>query len=598
MRLDINEKVSVWNEHDADTLAQIKRCAAHESVTRALVLADGHKGYAVPIGGVVAYEDKISPSGVGFDIACLGEGTRVSARDGYVLPIEHVGAHDALVCWDGERVRAVTPQFGAVEKGEKPVLEVTLRNGRKVYATGDHQIFTKAGWKRADALSPDDRVAVRPYIGLPYEPVRPSAFETVEDPEAKAFLTECASTGTLAALLRLLGAVSGDGHLSADGKRLSFYTTDEDGADRVVEDFAVLGYSAMIYRRVRKAGYRTELHVCINSVKLHRLFAALGSPVGKKQWPAQPMNWLYRLPAWLRANFLSGFASAEGMTPRILPSHLPNFQIKQTGAVTHSGAIHLIARLMESLCFEVTVAPSGKPRGERQDWVLQILGGGAEQVRFLEQVGFCYSEEKRVAGALAAGWWWEHSHIVRQRADARDEARRLKGEGNHFKAIMSEVSARFDVSEGFVYHAIYDDRGAPRRAASITVEPDTTGEICWVPVQSIRPAGTMRTYDVVTGDPAHRFFGEGVVVHNCGNKAVLTDADSAEVKRKIKTIMDDVWKALSFGVGLNNKEERVDHELFDDEAWKLHPMKSLKQMAQNQLGTIGSGNHYVDIFED
>ena len=33
-------------------------------------MADHHKGYAVPIGGVVAYKDAISPSGVGFDIAC------------------------------------------------------------------------------------------------------------------------------------------------------------------------------------------------------------------------------------------------------------------------------------------------------------------------------------------------------------------------------------------------------------------------------------------------------------------------------------------------------------------------------------------------
>ena len=32
-------------------------------------MADGHLGYAVPIGGVVAYKDAISPSGVGFDIA-------------------------------------------------------------------------------------------------------------------------------------------------------------------------------------------------------------------------------------------------------------------------------------------------------------------------------------------------------------------------------------------------------------------------------------------------------------------------------------------------------------------------------------------------
>ena len=41
--------------------------------------------------------------------------------------------------------------------------------------------------------------------------------------------------------------------------------------------------------------------------------------------------------------------------------------------------------------------------------------------------------------------------------------------------------------------------------------------------------------------------------------------------------------------------ENVDHVLFDDPAWKLAVMKKkkLKKLAQEQLGTIGSGNHYV-----
>ena len=84
----------------------------------------------------------------------------------------------------------------------------------------------------------------------------------------------------------------------------------------------------------------------------------------------------------------------------------------------------------------------------------------------------------------------------------------------------------------------------------------------------------------------------------CGNKAVLTDADTTEVSANLKSIMDDIWRTLSFGIGLKNKEERVDHELYDDEAWKINPMPGLKQLAREQLGTIGSGNHYVDLLAD
>lgn len=84
----------------------------------------------------------------------------------------------------------------------------------------------------------------------------------------------------------------------------------------------------------------------------------------------------------------------------------------------------------------------------------------------------------------------------------------------------------------------------------------------------------------------------------CGNKAVLTDASAVEVKANIKMIMDDVWNTISFGVGRKNDDERVDHDLFDDPAWKVEACAPLKEMARQQLGTVGSGNHYVDIFED
>lgn len=83
----------------------------------------------------------------------------------------------------------------------------------------------------------------------------------------------------------------------------------------------------------------------------------------------------------------------------------------------------------------------------------------------------------------------------------------------------------------------------------------------------------------------------------CGNKAVLTDANLEDVKANIETIMDDIYSNISFGIGRKN-HENVDHELFDSETWKHRAVSGLKDMARHQLGTVGSGNHYVDIFED
>ncbi len=83
----------------------------------------------------------------------------------------------------------------------------------------------------------------------------------------------------------------------------------------------------------------------------------------------------------------------------------------------------------------------------------------------------------------------------------------------------------------------------------------------------------------------------------CGNLAIRTDATEADIKPKMDAIMGDVVRHISFGVGRTNKN-KVDHDLFDDEAWKIPAIGQLKHMAQEQLGTVGSGNHYVDVFAD
>jgi RNA-splicing ligase RtcB len=57
----------MWRSRREDARA-VRTCAA--TADRAALVADGHLGYAVPIGGVVAYKNTISPAGVGFDIAC------------------------------------------------------------------------------------------------------------------------------------------------------------------------------------------------------------------------------------------------------------------------------------------------------------------------------------------------------------------------------------------------------------------------------------------------------------------------------------------------------------------------------------------------
>ena len=84
----------------------------------------------------------------------------------------------------------------------------------------------------------------------------------------------------------------------------------------------------------------------------------------------------------------------------------------------------------------------------------------------------------------------------------------------------------------------------------------------------------------------------------CGNMAARLDTKFSDVESRIGTIVKDIHKVISFGVGRVN-DERVEHELFDDEeAWLESDMGAYRQKAGAQLGTVGSGNHYVDLMRD
>jgi tRNA-splicing ligase RtcB len=84
----------------------------------------------------------------------------------------------------------------------------------------------------------------------------------------------------------------------------------------------------------------------------------------------------------------------------------------------------------------------------------------------------------------------------------------------------------------------------------------------------------------------------------CGNMAVRLDTQYEEIKDRVADILADIRNVVSFGVGRTNAE-RVEHELLDDaDAWRESDMEAYRHKASTQLGTVGSGNHYVDLLRD
>ncbi len=91
----------------------------------------------------------------------------------------------------------------------------------------------------------------------------------------------------------------------------------------------------------------------------------------------------------------------------------------------------------------------------------------------------------------------------------------------------------------------------------------------------------------------------------CGNAAIKTNLTLEQLEPNLTTLADEIAEIISFGVGRKNTSDDapVNDPLFEDAAWEVVPTKKgvrqrLLDKARNQLGTVGSGNHYVDVFAD
>jgi tRNA-splicing ligase RtcB len=89
----------------------------------------------------------------------------------------------------------------------------------------------------------------------------------------------------------------------------------------------------------------------------------------------------------------------------------------------------------------------------------------------------------------------------------------------------------------------------------------------------------------------------------CGNAAIRTNLQLADIQPHLSHIAEEIQQHVNFGIGRKNRADDApdDHPLFASPVWDAVPVThraDLLKKAREQLGTVGSGNHYVDVFVD
>ena len=172
--------MKVFGAPDEGAVRQIETCLEDERAVAGALMADHHLGYSMPIGGVVAYEGAISPSGVGFDIACGNKAVRTNIK-----------AKDALGTGGSTQVPAEGPSpdrtpggaglvssdetagneasVHAYSRSESILREIASRVafglGRVNSTPIDHPVLEDERWEIIDGLDPKLREAARVQLG-------------------------------------------------------------------------------------------------------------------------------------------------------------------------------------------------------------------------------------------------------------------------------------------------------------------------------------------------------------------------------------------------------------------------------------------------
>jgi tRNA-splicing ligase RtcB len=141
--------MKVLGTHDERTKEQLARCVAAEDGARGVLCADGHVGYSMPVGGVVAYRRFVSPSGVGYDIACgnMAVQTNLAASDLCQTDLERIAdeIHSRISFGVGRKTNEPidSPVFDRISRSPVPqqrALKEMARQQLGTVGSGNHYV--------------------------------------------------------------------------------------------------------------------------------------------------------------------------------------------------------------------------------------------------------------------------------------------------------------------------------------------------------------------------------------------------------------------------------------------------------------------------
>ncbi len=443
-----------------------------------------------------------------------------------------------------------------------------------------------------------------------------------------------------------------------DNKGTAWFYGDAGDLAEIRADVTAVGFTpSRIYTRTRQHHIQTTYDVYdfereetafkVSSTALAALLVALGMPVGAKASQSYHVPaWVMTAPAWQRRLFLAAYFGAEMSAPRAFAERNHNFQTPQLSLNKREGYeangrqfLHQIAALLEGLGVE-TKTISHRPEqinGDgRQSHRLRLVLSSqtASLLNLWGRVGYVYNQKRQQLAGLAVSYLQRKAQVVAQRNDTAQQALALQAAGTAPQHIFAVLTGE-QVNRRFLERSLYEGRATGARVGS---QFETFDEFClrakagldgsgmiWATIAAIEPVNwDGDVYDFTVAHADHNFVANGFVVSNCGVRLLATHLHQDDLAPHLDHLATALQVNCPTGVGqgghIRLKPNELDRVMAQGAQWALkngyatpmdlerteengrlpqaNPAKvsdRARKRGLDQLGTLGAGNHFIEV---
>jgi tRNA-splicing ligase RtcB len=478
-----------------------------------------------------------------------------------------------------------------------------------------------------EKIEEDDKVAVFHFDGVEFKENNKIILKDEDVPvsvrkelKRRGLLPLSYSNEKIGIIARLFGYILGDGYIYLSKekrknrkslrKRYIVGISSKSKRDliEISEDIGKLGFKASrVYTRKKKVKIENEYgifnvnskenEIKVNSNAFSTLLVCLGMPIGEKTLNISLPKWIENAPKWIKRNFLAGFFGAELTKPLTIKNGITFSQPMLTIGVKKDKkrmGMKFLKKIRQMLKeFEVKCNLIYEIRGTKKTIGLRLVISNREEnlERLWSKISYEYNLERKVLASLAVAYI------------------RMK---KKFKSKLKDRSKKinFITFEEFV-----------RRCKK---ETKNTGLVFERVVRKSMIPFDGLVYDFTVAHKDHNFVANNFVVSNCGIRLLRTNLTEDEVRPKLKELLDAIFRNVPSGVGETGKIKlsisQLDEVLIDGAKWAVEQgygvEKDLEHLEENgcmkganpekvsneakkrgapQLGTLGAGNHFLEI---